>query len=264
MNNYYIPEALQMVRSFLVQSFVDYTELVPLQFPTVRTVSLIGPEGYVPLDSHIPRDVFGRKMYLLAQINFSQITVPTHFPSQGLLQFYVSDDCLKTKQHHKGILSQNNFKVLYIENPISSIPLANVRTMSQPSYYPVSRTLQLQHVEAIEPVSKSDFRFDAYIPYDAIHKLRLQDELPFEEFYLQHFSGAQHKVGGYAYFIEEDLRKTSAELQHYDTLLLQIISNDAQGIMWGDSGVIKFFINERDLRRLSFENTILYVEDYTS
>ena len=42
-----------------------------------------------------------------------------------------------------------------------------------------------------------------------------------------------------------------------------IISDDEKGIMWGDCGVIKFFINYYDLLQLHFDRAIMYVEDYT-
>lgn len=126
----------------------------------------------------------------------------------------------------------------------------------------IEHTLYTVARQANEPVSKFDFRFHDFIPEELIVQQEQDENLSLEEIYLQHFSGAQHKVGGYAYFIHEDLRKNCIELQQYDMLLLQIISDDSQGIMWGDSGVIKFFINYYDLLNLQFDRTIMYVEDY--
>lgn len=261
MNKFHIPEELQMVRSFLLDSSVEYTELIPLQYLTSNIDSLFGNQGFAPKDSIIPRDVLGQKMQLLAQINFSQIHVPSPFPNKGLVQFYISNHCLETKQHFQGVLSQNNFKVIYFEElPQTSSFVASKHTSFR---HPVNQSFSLQFKQAFEPVSKFDYRFDRYIPYQQYDISLLQKYVSFDDLYLQHYSGAQHKIGGYPYFIQEDLRKHTLELQQYDTLLLQIISNDEHGIMWGDCGVIKFFINYYDLLHLKFDQTIMYVEDYT-
>lgn len=261
MSKFYIPEELQMVRSFLLDSSVEYTELLPLQYPTSNIDSLFGNQGFTPNDSIIPRDVLGQKMQLLAQINFSQVHVPSPFPSKGLVQFYISNHCLETKQHFQGVLSQSNFKIIYFED----IPTADLSFIKDhiPTSYPIQQSISLQSKPAVEPVSKFDYRFDQYIPYQQYDISMLQKYMSFDDLYLQYYSGAQHKIGGYPYFIQDDLRKHALELQQYDTLLLQIISNDEQGIMWGDCGVIKFFINYYDLLHLRFDQTIMYVEDYT-
>ena len=70
------------------------------------------------------------------------------------------------------------------------------------------------------------------------------------------------KMGGYPYFIGEDIRKNDLSRQTYDTLLLQIISDDELDIMWGDCGVLKFFINREKLEKLDFSDVLLFTEDY--
>ncbi|RKJ62569.1 DUF1963 domain-containing protein, partial [Butyricicoccus sp. 1XD8-22] len=59
-----------------------------------------------------------------------------------------------------------------------------------------------------------------------------------------------------------DTRKNSPFLRRFDTLLLQIVSNDEQNIMWGDSGVIKFFINQQKLINLDFSEIYFVTEQY--
>lgn len=39
-------------------------------------------------------------------------------------------------------------------------------------------------------------------------------------------------------------------------LLLQIDTDDALNIMWGDAGVANFFIREKDLINLDFSNVV--------
>ncbi|MER1999586.1 MAG: YwqG family protein [Lysinibacillus sp.] len=262
MSSFHIPEHLQMVRSYLLQSSVPCLELTPTKASFNQTASLFGHSGYVLGELHVPKDILGKEMLLLAQINFSQLHAPSPFPKQGLVQFYVSNDCLQTKQHYQGVISQNHFKVVYIEQPDEIYTDSNMNSF-QGVLYPIRQTVYLTGVTVTEPVSIFDYRFHHFIPKEKVIQLAQDENYPFDEIYLQYYSGAQHKVGGYAYFIHDDLRKHALQLQHYDTLLLQIISDDSQGIMWGDSGVIKFFINFHDLLHLKFEHTIMYVEDYS-
>ena len=263
MNKFHIPEQLQMVRSFLLQSSAEFLELAPKQASFSQTASLFGQIGYVPHEMHIPRDILDKKMLLLAQINFSQLHAPAPFPQQGLVQFYVSANCILTKQHFQGVLSQNNFKVIYIEQPDETICTDTKMNPLPEMLFPIEQTLHLTANNVSEPVSKFDYRFHHFIPKEKVTQSEQDENYSFDDIYLQYYSGAQHKVGGYAYFIQGDLRRHALKLQHYDTLLLQIISDDSQGIMWGDSGVIKFFINYYDLVNLKFERSIMYVEDYT-
>ncbi|WP_449443775.1 DUF1963 domain-containing protein [Ureibacillus acetophenoni] len=51
-------------------------------------------------------------------------------------------------------------------------------------------------------------------------------------------------------------------MRRFDTLLLQIISNDEENIMWGDSGIIKFFINKQKLLNLDFSDIYFIAEQY--
>lgn len=262
MNKFHIPHQLNTVRSFLLQSSVGYTALIPQNTPHPRHSSIIGAIGYAPEMSNIPRDILGNKMQLLAQINFSHIDAPASFPKKGLLQFYVANHCLEHKQHFRGVLSPNNYKIIYIEQP-QLVEHSMHEEISKSAYHPIKQPLQLLADNGYEPVSIFDYRYDEFIPSTSRNLIEVEDFYEFDDVYLQHYSGAQHKIGGYPYFIQQDLRKHSMELQNYDTLLLQIISDDEKGIMWGDCGVIKFFINYYDLLQLHFDRAIMYVEDYT-
>lgn len=62
--------------------------------------------------------------------------------------------------------------------------------------------------------------------------------------------GTDHKIGGYAYFTQADIRDYNKELKQ-DLLLLQIDTDEE--IMFGDSGVANFFINPEDLKNKRFE-----------
>lgn len=75
-----------------------------------------------------------------------------------------------------------------------------------------------------------------------------------EKFY-KRFENWGHKLLGYPAFTQSDPRDYKVKYGKYDTLLLQIDSED--DILWGDCGVANFFINKDDLLNKNFDN-ILY------
>lgn len=68
---------------------------------------------------------------------------------------------------------------------------------------------------------------------------------------------SNHKIGGYPYFTQNDVL---LDKKHFDTLLLQIDTDDENGIMWGYCGVGNFFIKKENLQSLQF-STILFTWD---
>lgn len=69
------------------------------------------------------------------------------------------------------------------------------------------------------------------------------------------FDGAGHKIGGYAYFTQGDPREYNKD-QKDDLLLLQIDTDE--NIMFGDSGVVNFFISYQDLINQNFDKAWFY------
>jgi uncharacterized protein YwqG len=79
--------------------------------------------------------------------------------------------------------------------------------------------------------------------------------------YLEISQPVGHKIGGYPDFTQEDVRKYSSnseQKQKLDILLLQMDTdgNETVDIMWGDSGVGNFFIDESALRELDFSKVL--------
>ncbi len=73
----------------------------------------------------------------------------------------------------------------------------------------------------------------------------------------------QHNVSGQPYFTQYDPRENEPRLKKYDTVLLQIVSQQGDEkdlIMIGDCGVLNFFIPKENLKRKDFSD-ILYTWD---
>ena len=64
--------------------------------------------------------------------------------------------------------------------------------------------------------------------------------------------GAEHRIGGYPYFTQQDPREEDLP---FTELLLQMDS-DGDHIMWGTMGVANFFINKKDLQYCNFEEVL--------
>lgn len=249
-----IPKILVPFQAQLKKSEVNYAEIKFKSDKPEITASKFAGYPYLPKSMDYPKDINGHAMRLLAQINFSEYSFPIPFPQQGLLQFFVSENAY----NFSNILNrQKYYLVRYYEttNEEVSNELPNID-----GPFPIMREYSLEYVLRSEPVSATDYRLSNYIPNATSYVF--EDGQTFEDVYLSTFLGANHKIGGYPYFIEDDYRKNSPYLQRFDTLLLQIVSNDEEGIMWGNSGVVSFFINREKLKKLDFTDIYFYSEQY--
>jgi uncharacterized protein YwqG len=61
-------------------------------------------------------------------------------------------------------------------------------------------------------------------------------------------SAQGHKLGGYAYFTQDDPRSAEDPM----LLLFQLDSDQPMDLMWGDTGVGHFFIRAADLLKRDF------------
>ncbi|MFF5996252.1 YwqG family protein [Lysinibacillus sp. KU-BSD001] len=259
-----IPKQLQRFRLTLEKSAMEYMRCMPNTKATNLMNSKLGGMPYLPKGATHPRDATGEYMLLLAQINFSEDSFPSPFPTKGLLQFFMSSWSYEQTLKTGNILPPNYFRIRYspitvVHDMIEDFTYLHGVSMHQ---FPFEKELSLSFSREIEPVSATDYRLNAYIPPNLVEQFTQTEQQRFSDIYFHYFSSADHKMGGYPYFINEDIRATTASFKKYDTLLLQIVSDDEMGIMWGDSGVLKFFINHEKLEKCDFSDVLLYIEDY--
>lgn len=265
-----LPKQFESFRCILEHSAQEYMKITAFPKAPCITNSKLGGLPYLPKGTSHPRDDTGEYMVLLAQINFSEGDFPAPFPKIGLLQIFVSPFVYEQAPETKGCVSPNLFHVRYYpiipsEDLVKDFSYLRNRSLQRYSIAPqcpIDHELLLTFSGKIEPISATDYRLHQFISLDLAEQFTNIEQQPFSELYLQHFSSAEHKMGGYPYFISEDIRANSKFLQTYDTLFLQIVSDDEQGIMWGDSGIIKFFINHEKLKACNFSDMLFYVEAY--
>lgn len=256
-----LPHLLEPYREQLSKTLQPYISISAEKRTTSLRESKFGGNPYFPKTLNYPQDPNGENMRLLAQINFEEIPPLEGFPESGILQFFISphDDVIGID--FDDMTNQSSFKVLYheeiLEDDHKLLENVGVYTMSDEFEFPVEHELALSFEVKQEPISSEDFRMEGELE-DTLNLL--QDEELHEEdlweIYFEEFSGEGHKIGGYPYFTQSDPRHGEKRYEDHTILLLQIDTDDPNGIMWGDAGVANFFITREDLERRNFANVL--------
>ncbi|HSF74418.1 MAG TPA: DUF1963 domain-containing protein [Microcoleus sp.] len=227
--------------------------------------SKFGEFPYLPKGFEYPKTPDGKYLFLLAQLNFDEIPPLDGFPDRGILQFYIADDDLYGLNLDNSANADNHtiedkFKIIYFPQPDFKVEniITNYDFLPKPEYFPVQGCYGLQFTKKYAPISTHDYQFTELLGGE-IHELFRNPEIEDEYREISHFFG--HKIGGYPYFTQDDVRKcsnTSEQKQKLDILLFQMDSdaNETVDIMWGDSGVGNFFIDESALRELDFSKVL--------
>jgi len=247
-------------------------QLQPYALPCIRITatrsdelfffdSKFGGLPYWPANKPYPVDGYGKYMYLLAQLNFSQIPPLEGFPSKGILQFYLADDDVHGLDFDSPA-TQTNFRVVYFEDTTAT-QLDNfdfLQQQQQESALPVERQMGLQFATGTDYFSYSDVRFpEEEAIMEEGHTAEYWQALEKEVTELYPDNG--HKMGGYAYFTQYDPRD-EGKADYKDYILLLQIDSQLPHICWGDVGVGNFFIHPDDLKRKDFSK-VLYNWDCT-
>ncbi|MEG4328306.1 YwqG family protein [Microcoleus sp. herbarium5] len=227
--------------------------------------SKFGGFPYLPKGFEYPKTCDGKYLFLLAQLNFDEIPPLDGFPDRGILQFYIADDDLYGLNLDNSANADNHtiedqFKIIYFPQPNFKVEniITNYDFLPQPESFPVNGCCGLQFTKKYAPISTSDYQFTQILGSE-IEELFMNSEIEDEYREISHSFG--HKIGGYPYFTQDDARKysnTSEQKQKLDILLFQMDSdaNETVDIMWGDSGVGNFFIDESALRELDFSKVL--------
>jgi uncharacterized protein YwqG len=233
--------------------------------PFIRAVSLaarelplwaskVGGMPYLPKNTPYPAAPDGRELFFLAQINFAEMPPLAPFPERGILQFYINDDDLYGMDFDDGE-NPDTFRVLYFPEVITDekqlhTPVSMLRDYEDLPHHP-DECYPLVFGHADEPAPVSDYRFWQYMGQDFFQK-HGKKEWELLEAYNKAVPAQGHKVGGYAYFTQDDPRKPDDPM----LLLFQLDSDEMMDLMWGDMGVGHFFIREKDLIARDFSRVL--------
>ncbi|MEG4579737.1 DUF1963 domain-containing protein [Microcoleus sp. MON1_C5] len=227
--------------------------------------SKFGGLPYLPKGFEYPKTCDGKYLFLLAQLNFDEIPPLDGFPDRGILQFYIADDDLYgldlgTSADLYNPTAEDRFKIIYFPPPDFQVEniITNYDFLPELENFPVHGCCSLQFTKKYAPISTNDYQFIELLG-EEINELFMNHEI--EDEYREISNSFGHKIGGYPDFTQDDVRKYSSnsdQKQKPDILLLQMDtdSNETVDIMWGDSGVGNFFIDESALRELDFSKVL--------
>ena len=242
--------------------------------PTIFDSKVGGLPYWDPAKTY-PTDSNGKKMFLLAQINFDQDKAESPLPQSGMLQFFIGGkEMYGLDLDHP--TEQKDWRIVYHEKIDASVTAETVEAMGIPSNNgddegvdsPVFRSCVFRLVKqdtwigphnwesfgtlakeiASDMFGESDFEYAPDVFGEEQFKI-IQDEL---------WGTACSQLLGHPFFTQEDVRE---EGSRYDTLLFQLDSetvDEEDIVMWDDMGVGvgNFFINAEDLKRLDFSNVL--------
>lgn len=256
-----MPDEFLPIQLNLQSSACETTILTPIAIQPTTTQSKLAGYPYLPQNEQPALDQEGQPMLLLAQLNFADIIAPPDFPSEGILQFFIAQNCYERYSLEQ---ARSLFSVRYYPTITNNTEIVTPDFLRHANFtnFPIKYEQSVLSYTQIEPVSATDFRLPHYIDPFFLAQPFTTGGQTLHDIYFEYFLSADHKIGGYPYFIEEDIRLEDPSFYQYDTLLFQLISNDAQSIMWGDSGVISFFINAEKLKQRDFSDILFYAEDY--
>lgn len=231
----------------------------PTESLTLRQ-SKFGDYPCIPKGFAYPLDMEGNPMYPLAQINCRELPPSGDMPLSGFLQFYIAADDVYGISFDEAI--PNDVSVLFFEESEVEVPeedLSFLDEVLKSDNVPVMKPHALTFRPGEEYIGLGDHHGE-HNPHFNLERIYQQhpsiaDEL--EEMAYDVFSPTGHKLGGYAYFTQQDPRDYSDAIKDH-VLLFQMDSDEE--IMWGDVGVANFFIRPEDLAKRDFSR-VFYTWD---
>jgi len=260
-----IPKELEKYRADIEKTVVPYIKVETTKAETKLYNSKFGGYPYLPIGEEHPLDLYGNPMLLLAQINYEEMPRLEDMPTKGMLQFFIT--ATSDKDDVYGVdfddpTNQENFRVVYHKEVMTdeSKLVADFGYLKDMNYdygeFPVPEEMSLVFNLDYEPVPTADYRFENVFDEDN----DLSNENDLFDIYVDKLDVDGHKVGGYAYFTQDDPRGYKDGLEEYEVLLLQIDSSGEEEIMFGDMGIANFFIKTADLKNLNFKD-VMYTWD---
>ncbi len=213
----------------------------------------------------------GKSLSFIAQLNLSEIhnyDVSQSLPKDGILYFFYSSEQEAWGFDYK---DKDKFKVFYTEdvNNIEQKPIPedlveyNIYKSCELNF---SKSYSLPNWDndfALEQLNNSEQDIYALLTYSDInHKIfgysnNIQGEMELE---CQLVTNGLYcgDSSGYNDPKRKELEKEKTEWK----LLLQVDSDDRAEMMWGDSGTLYFWIKQKDLENLNFDNAWFALQCY--
>lgn len=250
-----LPAALEPFHNQLLATQQPFIRIKPAPArSTSWWESKVGGWPYLPQGTPYPTSPDGRPLSFLAQLNFADMPPLAPFPTQGILQFYICDDDLYGMDFDDGE-NPDTFRVLYFpeikreESALQTQFPDNTDYDLLPHHPEESYPLQFERAEELAPAT--DYRFWQKFGAGFFQQFG-EEEWEVQDEFSRAIRSQGHKVGGYAYFTQDDPRRADDPM----LLLFQLDSDELMDLMWGDMGVGHFFIREKDLIARNFTRVL--------
>ncbi len=212
--------------------------------PEAPWSSKFGGQPWWPRDLDYPHSASGNPLYLLAQINLAEVPALPGFPNGGLLQFFIANDEVYgfdfERSQAEKMADPDGYRVVYHPQIVAdaALPVAELPPLPTENLLPLCEEYAVRFRAADDLPAPSDYGFEAIArSIDAI------DETVIDSLYDMGL-GTGSKLGGYAYFTQEDPRGYERPGEEWVLLFQMDTSDEEDGvwIIWGDCGVGNFFI----------------------
>ncbi len=223
------------------------------------TDSKVGGVPYWDMKMEYPCDS-GKKLMLLAQFNLSELPENSVFPREGLLQFFVAEECMVEYNAWTAVVYHKTIDPSVTEEDVLALGIATSLTVDETAGFPVEGQMGVKYRLIKESMNSCNAGFEQTVA-EAAAELGVDtygcDLDIFDPNYDNEDEDAEaaHRLTGYPSFAQFDPRD-SKMLEMYDTLLMQLSSDGKRegSVLWGDWGVANFFINSADLRAMDFDD----------
>ncbi len=251
-----LPPALEACRAAILATREPYVRVLAQPARKIELwESKVGGLPYLPKGVTFPTASDGRELFFLAQINFADMPPLAPFPTEGIVQFYIQDDDLYGMDFDDGE-NPDTFRVLYhpkvVKDPSAlqtKFPALRDYDDLLPHHPEESYPLKFALAEEVVPVT--DYRFFEKFGQDFFQQFG-EKEFDVMDEYSKMVRPQGHKIGGFAYFTQDDPRTVNDPM----LLLFQLDSDEPMDLMWGDMGVGHFFIREKDLIARNFSRVL--------
>ncbi|WP_164993380.1 YwqG family protein [Macrococcus sp. DPC7161] len=271
------------------QRFVD--QLMDVELPTRPYIKLtsfelidetllsskVGGTPFLKSFDDIPVDANDEHMALLFQINLSDLPDEQEIipAKRGLIQFWISaDEDLYGCDFNKVSEKVNN-RLIYIEDLETGLTFEAIKAHFEeleidedvlPYRGVIGFDFELSEQSIVQSASEfhpimDDIWKKANPDFD--YKQNISEHIELMHVVHKTFSSNDvfHQIGGYPFFTQEDPRYGFEDLSDFDTLLIQIDSDNVAddtdaSIMWGDCGVCNLFVRHEDLAQMKFDDYI--------
>jgi len=246
---------LRTVDELVQKNILESIRLLPSTIPPAKSQSSkFGGYPFWPTELEYPVDRKNKPLRLLAQFNLSELPDNKILPSEGILQFFISDQGSlgleyegKKRTTNDIIEAPTEYRVYYHKNVDDSFSdTKNEYPIGKKTIFPFKEEYSLSFLSESSVPSPTDYRFDEIVgDTDDLHE-ETMDAL-FEK---NDSSGC--KLGGYANFTQDDPRSVMKSEQWLLLFQMDTVTENGVDIMWGDAGVGNFFIRPNDLENERF------------